>query len=119
MGRDYQKVTSEEFAQAEGLDDWRVVGWQACAVFRTGSFVKGLELVNEIGRLAEEADHHPDLNLRYPLLEVRLATHATSSLTDADVALAQQISAAARNLGIEGDPDGVADSEVAQGAAAG
>jgi 4a-hydroxytetrahydrobiopterin dehydratase len=112
MGREYEKVSAEQFSETEGLDDWRVLGWQAHAVFRTGSFAKGLALVNEIGRFAEEADHHPDVNLRYPVVEVRLATHATSSLTTADVELAQQISAAARNLGIPGDPDAVADAEI-------
>lgn len=114
MAREYEQVTAEQFSQAEGLDEWRVLGWQAFALFRTGSFVKGLELANEIGRLAEEADHHPDLNLRYPALEVRLATHATSSLTTADLELAQQISAAARNLGIAGDPDAIAESEIVE-----
>ena len=112
MARDYEQVTGEQFNQAEGLDEWRVLGWQAYALFRTGSFVKGLELANEIGRLAEEADHHPDLNLRYPLLEIRLATHATRSLTTADVELAQRISAAARNLGIPADPAAIPDAEI-------
>ena len=118
-GRDYEIVSAEEFARSEGLEDWRVVGGQACAVFGTRSFATGLALVNEIGRMAEEADHHPDLNLRYPLLEVRLATHDTSSLTSADVDLARRISEAARDLGVAGDPDAVADSEIGRAAAAG
>lgn len=108
------KLTAEEFTRAEGLQDWRVVGGQACTVFRTGDFATGLRLVDEIGRLAEAADHHPDLNLRYPVLEVRLVTHSASSLTDKDVTLARQISAAAEGLGVAGDPDGVAGSEVAR-----
>ena len=46
----------------------------AFAVFRTGDFARGLKLVEEIGRLAEAAGHHPDLNLRAGVLEVRLVT---------------------------------------------
>jgi 4a-hydroxytetrahydrobiopterin dehydratase len=107
MGRDYQVVSPAQFSEAEGLEDWRVLWWQAFALFRTKSFATGLQLVNEIGRLAEEADHHPDLNFRYGVLEVRLSTHATMSLTDADVDLARQISAAARELGVAGDPGAV------------
>jgi 4a-hydroxytetrahydrobiopterin dehydratase len=86
------------------VDDWRVLWWQAFALFRTKSFATGLALVNEIGRLAEEANHHPDVNLRYGVLEVRLSTHDTISLTDADLDLARRISAAARSLGVSGDP---------------
>jgi 4a-hydroxytetrahydrobiopterin dehydratase len=99
-----EKVTAARFSSEEGLEDWRVLWWQAFAVYRTGNFAKGLELVNEIGRLAEEADHHPDLNLRYPVLEIRLATHSTLSLTELDIDLARKISAAAKDLGIAADP---------------
>lgn len=99
-----EKVSAAQFSAEEGLEDWRVLWWQAFAVYRTGSFAKGLAFVNEIGRLAEEANHHPDLNLRYPVLEIKLATHDTLSLTDKDVALARQISAAAKELGVAADP---------------
>jgi len=103
----YQQITAEEFARAEGMGDWRVVGTHAYAVFRTGSFATGLALVNAIGELAEAADHHPDLKLGYPSLAVHLTTHDTGTLTTADLGLAQRISAAARDLGVAGDPDAV------------
>ena len=100
----YEKITAAQFSAAEGVDDWRVLWWQAFALFRTKSFATGLALVNEIGRLAEEANHHPDLNLRYGVLEVRLATHDTLSLTTADLDLCRAISAAAADLGVTADP---------------
>ncbi|WP_367919080.1 VOC family protein, partial [Nocardioides ginsengisoli] len=107
MTRSYEKISPADFSAAEGVDDWRVLWWQAFALFRTKNFVTGLALVNEIGRLAEEADHHPDVNLRYGVLEIRLSTHDTMSLTDADLDLARKISAAARALGVEGDPGAI------------
>ena len=73
-------------------------------VYRTGDFATGLKLVEQIGRLAEAADHHPDLNLRAGVLEVRLITQAQWSLTEADLSLARQISAAAEQLGVRADP---------------
>ncbi len=105
----YEQITAEEFSNAEGLADWRVTGEHAYAVFRTGSFVKGLALTNAIGDLAEAANHHPDLKLGYPSLAVHLTTHDTGSLTTADRDLAQKISAAARDAGVEGDPDATTD----------
>lgn len=100
MARSYETVTAEQFTGTEGLAHWRVEGAQATVRFRTGDFVTGLRLVNEIGRLAEEANHHPDLTLRYPEVEVWLGTHDTGTVTDADVALALGITAAAREQGI-------------------
>ena len=107
MARQYEEISGEQLSQAEGLADWRVLGSYAHVVFRSGTFTTGLALVNRIGELAEEADHHPDVLLTYPSVEVRLTTHATSSLTTADLDLAQQISAAARDLGLAGDPDAI------------
>jgi 4a-hydroxytetrahydrobiopterin dehydratase len=101
MARSYETVTAEQFTGTAGLEGWQVVGAQATARFRTGSFVTGLRLVNEAGRLAEEADHHPDLMLRYPEVEVWLGTHDTGTVTDADVELALGITAAARELGVD------------------
>lgn len=103
----YEQISADEFSQAEGVGDWRAVGEHAYAVFRTGSFATGLELVNAIGELAEAANHHPDLKLGYPSLAVHLTTHDTGSLTTADLDLAQRISAAARDLGVAGDPEAV------------
>lgn len=100
MGRAYVQVSAEEFGAADGVEDWQVEGQQARVGFATGDFATGLRLVNEIGRLAEEADHHPDLTLTYPNVGVSLSTHDTNSLTTADLELARAISAAARELGI-------------------
>ena len=56
--------------------DWRVVRDDACAHFRTGSFAAGVALVDAIGRLADAANHHPDVDLRLDGVTVRLRTHA-------------------------------------------
>ena len=101
------KITPKEFHDSEGVNDWRVLWSRAFAVYRTRDFRTGLALINEIGRLAEEADHHPDIEFRWGVVEVRLITHATSSLTDRDLSLARQISAAAEALGVSADPAAV------------
>ncbi|MEI9997946.1 MAG: 4a-hydroxytetrahydrobiopterin dehydratase [Verrucomicrobiota bacterium] len=46
----------------------------------------------EIGRLAEAADHHPDIDIRYRIVHLRLSTHSAGhTVTAKDYALAQQI----------------------------
>jgi 4a-hydroxytetrahydrobiopterin dehydratase len=93
--------------------DWRVIRDDAATHFRTGSFAKGLALVNAIGELAEAANHHPDIDLRYRGVTVRLKTHSEGGLTERDVALARQISDAARDLGIPIDLTGLQTIQVA------
>jgi 4a-hydroxytetrahydrobiopterin dehydratase len=100
-------ITPKQFHDADGVDDWRVLWSVAFALYRTGDFATGLKLVEQIGRLADAAGHHPDLNLRSGVLEVRLVTKERWSLTDADLALARQISAAAEALGIPADPSSI------------
>jgi 4a-hydroxytetrahydrobiopterin dehydratase len=83
--------------------DWRVVRNDACGHFRTGSFAAGVALVDAIGGLADAADHHPDVDLRSDSVTVRLRTD-DGTLGEREVALARQISAAARGLGVPVDP---------------
>ena len=67
--------------EAADLPDWRLVYHALQTRFLTGDFATGLRLVQEIGALAEEADHHPDLDLRYAHLNVRLYSHDVRGVT--------------------------------------
>jgi 4a-hydroxytetrahydrobiopterin dehydratase len=103
----YEPITATEFHSAEGVGDWRVVFEGACAYFRTGSFAVGAKLAGEIALLADQLDHDPDVDLRPDGVTVRLMTHAAWGLTDRDLTLARQISAAASSLGLTADPGAV------------
>ena len=72
------------------------------ARFKTGSFVKGLELVTRITEAAEEANHHPDVVLTYPQVDVDLSSHDVGGVTSRDLDLARRISAIAAELGRRG-----------------
>lgn len=97
-------ISAAQFRSADGTDGWSATDSGATAVFATGSFVRGVELINRIRDLAEAAGHHPDVDLRYPSVRVHLTTHDDGSvLTDKDLALATRISAAATELGIDID----------------
>ncbi len=98
-----ERITPRQFHESGGVDDWRDVGMGACACFRAGSFAKGVALVDEIGRLADALNHHPDVDLQYATVTVRLFTHDILGLSDLDAQLARLISAAARTLEVEAD----------------
>jgi len=100
------RITPRQFHEAVGVEDWRVLGDGACTYFRTGSFEVGVRLVQAIAGLGGFDDHHPDVDLRYEGVTVRLITMTDGSygLSERDVELAQQISAVARDLGTPADP---------------
>jgi 4a-hydroxytetrahydrobiopterin dehydratase len=104
-----ERITPRQFHEADGVEDWRVVGEGACTYFRTGSFAAGARLVHAISQLAGLEDHHPDVDLRYGGVTVRLITitHDYCGLSERDVELARQISAVARELGVPADPSAV------------
>jgi 4a-hydroxytetrahydrobiopterin dehydratase len=107
-----ERISPRQFHEADGVEDWRVLFSGACAHFPTGSFATGVALVEAIGRLADAANHHPDVDLRYGGVTVRLMTHEVDGLSGRDVELARRISAAARELGVPADPSAVQDVQV-------
>lgn len=107
------RITPGQFHAADGVEDWRVLLDSACARFATGSFVAGAELVDAITELAEAANHHPDIDLRYRHVTVWLTTHDVGGLSQRDIDLARQISAVARELDVPADPHAVQSVEIA------
>ena len=59
------------------------------------SFPEAIAFVTRIADLAEQANHHPDLDIRYRKVRVALSTHDQGGITDKDFALAAQIEATA------------------------
>ena len=55
------------------------------------SFPQAIEVVNRVAELAEAADHHPDIDIRWCTLTFRLSTHSAGGLTEKDFSLAAQI----------------------------
>jgi 4a-hydroxytetrahydrobiopterin dehydratase len=92
-------LTAPEIAAAE-LADWWLADDALHTRFATGDFAAGLRLVNLIGEIAEQVDHHPDLDLRYPHLDIHLYSHDSNGVTHRDVSLARRISELAAGLGV-------------------
>lgn len=107
-----ERISPRVFHEADGVDDWRVLYGRAFAHYRTGSFAEGVALVRAIGTVADGMDHHPDVDLRYSGVTVRLSTHDVDGLSDRDVALAREISKVAAGLGLVADPSAVVQIDV-------
>lgn len=110
----YTPVTSEEFAQLDGVADWRFILGAIRASYEAGSYPAASAFVSRVTEAAERLVHHPDIAIRYPgTVDVTVVTHATASLTTLDVDLAREISAIAADSGLEASPGLVQESEFA------
>ena len=89
-----EKVYSEaEIHQhiVKELPGWELrEGWLRRS-YATPGFAHTLLLANTIGYIAEAAWHHPDLNLGYAKVTVKLQTHSARGITDKDFELAKRI----------------------------
>lgn len=112
MERDRTRLTPHAASTDPGLSDWRVVLGRLGTRFATGDFATGARLVAAITEAAEELDHHPDVDLRYPHVTVTTVSHDVGHLTGRDKELATKISAAARELGIDAEPSEVSVLEI-------
>lgn len=59
--------------------------------FSFTDFKSALAFVNKVGELAEEQNHHPDIELGWGRVRVTLSTHSANSITDKDRQLAAAI----------------------------
>jgi 4a-hydroxytetrahydrobiopterin dehydratase len=80
-------------AMLAGIPQW---SGDTSAITRTveaPDFTTAITIVDEVAEAAEEANHHPDIDIRYSTLTFTLSTHSAGGVTSADVDLARTIDA--------------------------
>ena len=79
----------------DSLPGWSVQGGAVAKQFSLPSFADAIDFVNTVAALAEEANHHPDLDIRYDKVRVALVTHSAGGITVKDLDMARRIEAEA------------------------
>jgi 4a-hydroxytetrahydrobiopterin dehydratase len=77
------------------LHGWQRDGDSIKRQFQFKDFVGSVDFVNRITPLAEEMNHHPDLEISWNKVTVSLSTHSEGGLTENDFQLASKIDGAA------------------------
>ncbi|MGH9066926.1 MAG: 4a-hydroxytetrahydrobiopterin dehydratase [Acidimicrobiales bacterium] len=72
---------------------WERRGNELVKLHREGDFRGALSYVGRVGELAEEAGHHPDIDIRWDTVTLHLSTHSAGGITRADLDLAGRIDA--------------------------
>ena len=73
------------------LDGWNQSGNEIVRTFVLPSFPAALAFTCAAGHLAERADHHPDILIKYRKVTLTLSTHSAGGLTQKDFDLASEI----------------------------
>ena len=91
-----RKLTDAEVVARVGtLQGWEREGHWLRKEYRFESFGTAMEFVNHVARVAEEIDHHPDIDIRFQRVRLLTSTHSAGGLTAMDFDLARRIDAGA------------------------
>ncbi len=71
------------------LDDWSYEGDALTRTFRFADFSHAIEFVEHLAEVAEERQHHPDIDIRYNKVTLYCSTHSAGGVTSRDVDLAE------------------------------
>ncbi len=75
-------------ARLASVPEWEIVNGELVRTFQFKDFRAALGFVNRVGELAEQAGHHPDIDIRYNKVRLALVTHDAGGLTAKDFDLA-------------------------------
>jgi len=82
-------LTNQQIASLlETVPEWRIEAGVLVRVFQFKDFMGAMRFVNQVAQLAEEAGHHPDIDIRYNRVRLVLVTHDAGGLSDKDFDLA-------------------------------
>jgi len=86
-------LEEEEIEQrTDELGDWEREGNSAIQkVFEFEDFTAAIKFVNEVAKLADRYDHHPDIDIRWNRVKLVLSTHSEGGLTARDFDVAGEI----------------------------
>lgn len=79
---------AEIASNLEKLSAWHIEGGELTRLFQFEDFRAAMRFVNRVAELAEEAGHHPDMDIRYNRVRLGLVSHDAGGLTEKDFALA-------------------------------
>ena len=88
--------TSEIHKYLKKIDGWNVKSddgksFYLIKDFKFNNFKESQNFVNEVGNLAEEENHHPDISFGWGYSRIKIFTHAIKGLAESDFILAAKI----------------------------
>ncbi|MBB1510680.1 VOC family protein [Tessaracoccus sp. MC1756] len=98
---------------SEQLPQWRYLLGRMHLLVDAGSFDEALSFVNAVAALANEHDHHPEIDVRYNRVHLAVASHDVGAITDRDVRFGTAVTELVRERGFTSEPGRLAQLEIA------
>ena len=86
-----ERLTDEAVQQGLEGSGWTREGDSIVRELQLEDFASAMAFANSVAALAEAANHHPDIDIRWRTLRFVLSTHSAGGLTRLDVQLATRI----------------------------
>jgi len=83
--------TDEIDSRLAELEGWQRRGDSIAKEFKLDDFVGSVDFINRLMPIAEEMNHHPDLQVSWNKVTVSITTHSEGGLTGNDFDLAKKI----------------------------
>ena len=74
----------------KSIPKWSKRGQILLRTYEFKEFMQGLQFVTRVAKRAEKSRHHPDIDIRYNKVTLKLTTHDEGGITDKDFAMARQ-----------------------------
>jgi 4a-hydroxytetrahydrobiopterin dehydratase len=88
-----EKLDEKALREAlELLPDWRLEDGKLTRDLVFADFKAAMRFVNHAAEIAEDANHHPDIDIRYNRVRLGLVTHDAGGITRNDTAMAARLS---------------------------
>jgi 4a-hydroxytetrahydrobiopterin dehydratase len=83
------ELLSDDEIDQQLPDGWERDGDEIARTYDFDDYLKGIEFVTQVGEVAEEEFHHPEIIVGYKEVEVRLTSHEEGGVTEKDIRLAE------------------------------
>jgi 4a-hydroxytetrahydrobiopterin dehydratase len=74
----------------KAVPDWSKRAQSILRTYQFAGFLESIAFVNRVARKAQKCNHHPDIDIRYDKVALKLSTHDEGGLTEKDFSLARQ-----------------------------
>ncbi len=94
MQSNKQILTEQELHELlQEMPEWGLEEGKLVRFYTFADFVEALAFVNHVAQLAEQAGHHPDIDIRYNTVKLALVSHDAGGITVRDAQMARQLNA--------------------------
>jgi len=71
--------------------EWEIEKKTIVRTIEFEEFTEAIDFINDLAEIAEDAQHHPDIDIRFTKVTLTLTTHDAGGVTESDIELAHRI----------------------------